>query len=309
MILSARRTDAAYERIGAEMDILQKIENGMPTFSKGQRAIAAYILEHYDKAAYMTALKLGSTVHVSESTVVRFAIELGLDGYPELQRSLRELIRTRLTTLQRIDIANERIGQDDIIDAVMNFDIEKMRTTLDCINRAAFESAVDNIVSARRVYIAGVRSSSALAMFLHHYLSLIFDDVRLINNTARSDIYEHLFRINENDVLIGISFPRYSKRLVEEMNFAKKKNAYTVAITDSETSPIAASADSVLVARSEMASFVDSLVAPMSVINAMIVAIGVRKQEEVRATFTALEDIWDEYDVYDKDRAGKDENK
>lgn len=281
---------------------------GMPTFSKGQKAIAAYILEHYDKAAYMTALKLGSTVHVSESTVVRFAIELGLDGYPELQRSLRELIRTRLTTLQRIDIANERIGDENILDTVMNFDIEKMRTTLDCIDRGAFERAVDEIISARRIYIAGVRSSSALAMFLHHYLSLIFDDVRFVNSTSRSQIYEQLLRIGDRDVMIGISFPRYSKSLVKEMEFAKSRNAKTIALTDSEASPIAACSETVLIARSEMASFVDSLVAPMSVINALIVAIGVRKQKEVKDTFLALEDIWDQNDVYDKDKSGKDKN-
>lgn len=282
------------------MDILQKIDSSMPGFSKGQKAIGKYILEHYDKAAYMTALKLGTTVHVSESTVVRFAIELGYDGYPDLQRSLRELIRTRLTSLQRIEITNDRIEEDEVLEKVMNLDIEKMKNTLDNIDKDAFNKAVDAIIGARNIYIIGVRSSASLASFLNFYLSLIFGSVKLVNSTSRSEIFEQLFRIGSEDVIIGISFPRYSKRIIQGMELAKKQNAKTIAITDSKYSPLAEFADHTLIARSEMASFVDSLVAPLSVINAMIVAIGKKKQEDVLNTFNRLEEVWDEFDVYNK---------
>ena len=282
------------------MDILQKIDASMPGFSKGQKAIGKYILEHYDKAAYMTALKLGTTVHVSESTVVRFAIELGYDGYPDLQRSLRELIRTRLTSLQRIEITNDRIEEDEVLEKVMNLDIEKMKNTLDNIDKTAFNNAVDAIIGARNIYIMGMRSSASLAVFMNFYLSLIFGNVKLVNSTSRSEIFEQLFRIGSEDVIIGISFPRYSKRIIQGMELAKQQKAKTIAITDSKDSPLAEFADHTLIARSEMASFVDSLVAPLSVINAMIVAIGKKKQEDVLNTFNRLEEVWDKFDVYNK---------
>ena len=282
------------------MDILQKIDASMPGFSKGQKAIGKYILEHYDKAAYMTALKLGTTVHVSESTVVRFAIELGYDGYPDLQRSLRELIRTRLTSLQRIEITNDRSEEDEVLEKVMNLDIEKMKNTLDNIDKTAFNNAVDAIIGARNIYIMGMRSSASLAVFMNFYLSLIFGNVKLVNSTSRSEIFEQLFRIGSEDVIIGISFPRYSKRIIQGMELAKQQNAKTIAITDSKDSPLAEFADHTLIARSEMASFVDSLVAPLSVINAMIVAIGKKKQEDVLNTFNRLEEVWDKFDVYNK---------
>lgn len=282
------------------MDILQKIEASMPGFSKGQKAIGNYILEHYDKAAYMTALKLGSTVHVSESTVVRFAIELGFDGYPDLQRSLRELIRARLTSLQRIDITNDRISDDEILEKVIELDIEKLRNTLATIDKNAFNAAVDAVLKAKRIYIMGMRSSSSLAVFMNFYLSLIFDDVRLISSTSRSEMFEQLFRIGPEDIVIGISFPRYSKRIIQGMEFAKEQKAHAIAITDSMDSPLAELADHTLIARSEMESFVDSLVAPLSVINALIVAIGKKKQIEVRDIFNRLEEVWDKFEVYNK---------
>ena len=282
------------------MDILQKIEASMSGFSKGQKAIGSYILEHYDKAAYMTALKLGSTVHVSESTVVRFAIELGFDGYPDLQRSLRELIRARLTSLQRIDITNDRISDDEILEKVVELDIEKLRNTLSTIDKNAFNAAVDEIIRAKRIYIMGMRSSSSLAVFMNFYLSLIFDDVRLISSTSRSEMFEQLFRIGPDDVVIGISFPRYSKRIIQGMEFAKEQKSHAIAITDSMDSPLAELADHTLIARSEMESFVDSLVAPLSVINALIVAIGKKKQVEVRDIFNRLEEVWDKFEVYNK---------
>lgn len=285
------------------MDILKKIESSMDKFSKGQRAIANYMLAHYEKAAYMTALKLGSEVNVSESTVVRFAIELGFDGYPDLQKSLRELIRARLTTLQRIEIANDRIGEGEILEKVVNFDVEKLKITLESIDKAAFDKAVDTVVSARKIFIMGVRSSASLAQFMNFYFTLMFDDVKLVSTTSRSEIFEQLFRIGPDDVIIGITFPRYSKRVINAMEFAKSRGAKTIALTDSVDSPIAEKSDCVLVARSDMVSFVDSLVAPLSIINAMTVAIGKKKEKELMDTFNELEDIWDKYDVYDK--AGK----
>lgn len=285
------------------MDILKKIEDSMDKFSKGQRAIANYMLSHYEKAAYMTALKLGSEVNVSESTVVRFAIELGFDGYPDLQKSLRELIRARLTTLQRIEIANDRIGEDEVLDKVVNFDIEKLKITLESVDKAAFDKAVDTVVSSRKIFIMGVRSSASLAQFMNFYFTMMFDDVKLVSTTSRSEIFEQLFRIGPDDVIIGITFPRYSKRVINAMEFAKSRGAKTIALTDSVDSPIAEKSDCVLVARSDMVSFVDSLVAPLSIINAMTVAIGKKKEKELMDTFNELEDIWDKYDVYDK--AGK----
>lgn len=282
------------------MDILQHIEASMDNFSKGQRAIARYMLEHYDKAAYMTALRLGTEVNVSESTVVRFAIELGFDGYPELQKSLREFIRTRLTTLQRIEIANDRIGDSDVLEKVVNLDIEKLKVTLESINKNDFNKAVDTVISARKIFIMGVRSSAPLAQFMDYYFRMIFDDVKLVSTQSRSEIFEQLFRAGEDDVVIGISFPRYSKRIISAMEFVKSRGVKTVALTDSPDAPIANIADSALIARSDMASFVDSLVAPLSVINAMTVAIGMKKKTELADVFNKLEEIWDKYDVYDK---------
>lgn len=281
-------------------DILTKIETMMPCFSKGQKLIANYMLEHYDKAAYMTASKLGAVVKVSESTVVRFANELGFDGYPELQRSLQELIRTKLTSVQRIEITNDRIGDGEVLAKILTGDIEKIRGTLEGLDPGAFDAAVDAILSAKHIYISGMRSASLLSGFLGYYFSLMFPDVRTVQATSSSEMFEQLFRIDKGDVFIGISFPRYSKRIINAIDYAKARGAVTVALTDSEASPLAAGADHLLIARSDMASFVDSYVAPLSVINALIVAISRKKQEEVSETFEKLEAVWEEYDVYAK---------
>jgi len=281
-------------------DILTKIETMMPEFSKGQKAIGRYMLEHYDKAAYLTASKLGSVVRVSESTVVRFAIELGFEGYPELQKSLQELIRTKLTSVQRMEITNDRIGDGEVLSKILAGDIDKIRTTLDRIDPAAFDAAVDAIINARHIYISGMRSASLLSGFLGYYFNLMFPDVRTVQATSSSEMFEQLFRIDRGDVFIGISFPRYSKRIIDAIDFAKSKGAVTVALTDSDTSPLARGADHLLIARSDMASFVDSYVAPLSVINALIVAVSKKKQQDVAETFEKLEAIWDEYDVYAK---------
>ena len=281
-------------------DILTVIQDNVHSFSKGQRKIASFILESYDKAAFMTASRLGQKVGVSESTVVRFAFELGYDGYPDMQRSLQKMIRNRLTTVQRIEVTNDRLGDQDLLSMVLQSDVEKIRQTLEELDRDSFYRAVDAIVAARKIYIIGVRSSAAIASFLHFYFNLIFDNVVLVSANTASETFESLLRVGEGDVVIGISFPRYSSRTVQALSFARDRRATTVAITDSETSPLAPISRYTLMARSDMASFVDSLVAPLSLVNALLVAVSQRKNDELARTFQNLEDIWDEYNVYEK---------
>ncbi len=281
-------------------DLLQHIKESVPALSKSQRAIGIYICEHYDKAAYMTASKLGALVGVSESTVVRFAGEMGFDGYPSLQQALRELIRTRLTAIQRVEITNDRIGNADVLDNVLNSDIEKIRNTLESISRTDFDRAVDMILSARTIYVAGARTSSSLASFLGFSLNLIFSNVYPVHASGGNEIFEQLLHVAEGDVVIAISFPRYSKRIINAVGYAKRSGAQIIALTDSAVSPIARHASVLLTAKSDMASFVDSLVAPLSVINALIVAISRKKKNELEEIFGRLEAIWHEYDVYDK---------
>ena len=281
-------------------DLLKHIEERMPSFSKGQKRIASYILEQYDKAAYITASKLSEIVGVSESTVVRFAIELGFDGYPDFQQSLQALMRNRLTSFQRMEVSNQLIGNGNVLEKVLVSDAERIRRTLDATDRNSFERAVEKIVSARNVYILGVRSSSYLAGFLNYYLRMIFDNVKLLQTTSGSELFEQLLPIGEGDVMIAISFPRYSKRVVTAVEFAKGRKANIISLTDSSLSPLASLADELLVAQSDMASFVDSLVAPLSIINSMIVALSRRKQEELDSRLRELETVWDRYEVYDK---------
>ena len=281
----------------AKQDLLTIIRERMPELSKGQKQIANYILAHYEKAAYMTASKLGSLVGVSESTVVRFAIELGFDGYPELQRSLQDLIRTKLTSFQRIEVANNLIGEGDMLEKVLNSDAERIRHTLDLVDREAFHTAIDKILSAHRIYIIGVRSSASLASFLSQNFQMIFDNVQFVQTTSGSEMFERIMRIGPGDVMIALSFPRYSKRTINAVEYAREAGANIIAITDSPLSPIAQYADQLLTAQSDMVSFVDSLVAPLSLINAMIAAVSMKKQEELDVLFRRLENIWDEYDV------------
>ena len=281
-------------------DLITKIQSELPGFSKGQKQIARFILEHYDKAAFMTASRLGVTVGVSESTVVRFATELGYDGYPHLQRALQEMIRNKLTSVQRMEVAGDRMGGRDVLQTVLHADTDMIRVTLDEIDRDAFQGAVDALVGAKRIYILGVRSSSALASFLGFYFNLLFENVTLVHTNSVSEIFEQVLRVGPGDVLFGISFPRYSKRTLSAMKYARDRGARVIALTDSQLSPLARVADHVLLARSDMASFVDSLVAPLSVINALIVAVGMSRRDEIEQTFNKLERIWEEYDVYEK---------
>ena len=281
-------------------DLMSKIQSGMSEFSKGQRSIARYIIEHYDKAAFMTASKLGATVGVSESTVVRFATELGYGGYPHLQKALQEMIRNKLTAVQRMEVTNDRMGNRDVLRAVLNSDIEKIRLTLDELDQETFNTVVEEILNTKHIYILGVRSSYALSSFIGFYFNLMFDNVRLVHTTSASEAFEQILRVGEGDVVLGISFPRYSRRTLQALEYARDSGATVIALTDSRLSPLSQTAHYTLIAKSDMASFVDSLVAPLSVINALIVALGMRKQQEVSDIFNKLETIWDEYQVYEK---------
>ena len=281
-------------------DLTEILSRAMPTLSKGQKRIANYIIEHPEEAAYLTASKLGATVGVSESTVVRFAIELGFGGYPEMHRVLQESLQKRLTSVQRVRVANDRIPDESILDSVLMRDAEQVRATLDSIDREAFSRAVEDILSAKKIYIIGLRSSAALAEFFNYYLELIFHNVHLVRNTGGSELFEQLMKMEDGDVIVAISFPRYSSRVVNAVDFAKSKGARVVAITDSEASPIASGAHATLTSKSNMVSFADSLVAPLSVINALIAAIGKKKQAEISETLESLEKVWDEYNVYNK---------
>ena len=281
-------------------DLMSKIQSGMSEFSKGQRSIARYIIEHYYKAAFMTASKLGATVGVSESTVVRFATELGYGGYPHLQKALQEMIRNKLTAVQRMEVTNDRMGNRDVLRAVLNSDIEKIRLTLDELDQETFNTVVEEILNAKHIYILGVRSSYALSSFIGFYFNLMFDNVRLVHTTSASEAFEQILRVGEGDVVLGISFPRYSRRTLQALEYARDSGATVIALTDSRLSPLSQTAHYTLIAKSDMASFVDSLVAPLSVINALIVALGMRKQQEVSDIFNKLETIWDEYQVYEK---------
>jgi len=283
------------------------IQTKFSRLSKGQKLIAEYILKHYDKAAFMTAAKLGASVGVSESTVVRFANQLGYEGYPELQKALQELIKNKLTTAQRIELSNDFIIPNNALKGVLKSDIENIRATMEKINYEAFESTVNSILNSKKIYIVGLRSSAALADFLGFYLNLILDNVKIVSY-GMSDIFEQMLTLGEGDCVIGIGFPRYAMRTVETLNYAKSRGADVVAITDSVLSPLATKADYVLIAESNMASFVDSLVAPLSVINALIIAVGLKEKDKISKTFTELEQVWQEYQIYSY-KSNKDINK
>ena len=283
-----------------ETDILSTIQNKLDSFSKGQKRIATFILESYDKAAFMTAGKLGRTVGISESTVVRFAAELGYDGYPGMQKILQEMVRNKLTSVQRIGVINDLLGSQDVISMVLQADAEKVSMTEQALDRVAFHGAVDAILKAKNVYIVGVRSSATLAAFLNFYLRNMMDNIKMVESTAISEMFEQLVHVGAEDVVIGISFPRYSTRTVKAMQFCLDSGAKVIAITDSDTAPAAKKATFALVAQSEMVSIVDSLVAPMSLINALIVSIGMKRETDLSKTYAELERMWEEYEVYER---------
>lgn len=285
-----------------ERDLFVKIEQQMTKMSKGHKLIANYILSHYDKAAFMTAQKLGKSVGVSESTVVRFASELGFDGYPALQRALQDLMRNKLTAVQRIEVTSDHMTRDNVLDRVLSLDIERIRKTLDTTSKEDFNRAVEKIINCNAIYIIGARSAAPLASFLNYYFTMIFPNVRLIRNTTTSEIFEQVMHIGKGDVIIGISFPRYSKHTAKILEYANNNGANVIAITDSVDSPLAQYADNLLLAKSDMASFVDSLVAPLSLINALIAAVSISDVDKISKSFERLEQIWEQYDVYEKNK-------
>ncbi len=287
--------------MGNKNELLKKIEDKYLKLSKGQKKLADYIRADYDKAVFLTAAKMGKMVGVSESTVVRFAVALGYKGYPDFQKDLEELVRTKLNSIQRMEVTYGRVGQGEILHSVLQSDIEKIKLTMETIDHAAFELAVDTILNARRVYIIGIRSCAPLASFLSFYLNLIRQDVTAVNTNSSSEIFEQLIRIEEEDVIVGISFPRYSMRTLKALEFASNRKAKVITLTDSVHSPMTLYSSCNLIARSDMASIVDSLVAPLSVVNALVVALCMKKQKEVIQTLEHLEEIWDEYQVYSKD--------
>lgn len=272
----------------------------LPKLSKGHKKIAEYILNHYDKAAFMTASKLGNIVGVSESTVVRFATELGFEGYPEMQRALKEFTSNKLTTVQRMNVMNDQLAGEDVLGRVLNFDIDQIRKTLEEIDRDEFYTTVDALVNAKNIYVIGARSASVLARFIVFYFNIMCDNVKIIHTTSTSEMFEQILNIGEGDIMIGVSFPRYSKHTVKAFRYAHENGAKVIAITDSKASPLAKYADHLLLAHSDMSSFADSIVAPMSLINALISAVGMKKQEYVQHNFERLEQIWDEYEVFEK---------
>lgn len=282
------------------MDIAQRIRSSYTKLSKGQKKIATAVLMDYDKIAYLTAGRLGHRVGVSEATVVRFAAELGYDGYGEFQHAMQELVRTRLTLNQRIDITKERMLRGDIIENVMAQDMNKIKHTFEHLDRNAFFGAADAILGAKKMYVLGARSSDALAQLLSYNLSLIYDNVHHVRPMSNAEIFEQMFTIGEGDVLIAFSFPRYSSKMVSAVKYAKDKGATVIVFTDSNISPIADHADHLLLAQGDMASFMDSFVAPISIINALIIHITHKREREIRNRFDELEAVWEEYGVYTK---------
>lgn len=277
-------------------ELIQRLNHSGKKLSKSHRRIAECIVSHYDKVVFMTASRLGEYVGVSESTVVRFAAALGYSGYPQLQKALQELIRHRLTAAQRFEMTSD-MDHSQVLNKVLKADIQNIRSTLDEIDLSAFEQAIDMIIQARAIYVMGLRASAPIAEFFAHYLKFIFPNVRVVTSGV-SDVFEQLSRIGEGDLLIGISFPRYTSRSIEAMGFARQQGAALIAITDGPLSPLHSTADVCLMAKSDMSSFVDSFAAPLSLINALIVALGQRRRSEVSDYFEKMERIWSEYDVY-----------
>ena len=282
-----------------KQDVLALVESKAQSFSKGQKLIARYLTESYDKAAFMTANRLAKTVGVSESTVVRFAMELGYDGYPCMQKAMQEMVVNRLTSVQRIEVATDRIGNQDILSMVLQSDIEKLRKTGETLDRGEFQAAVDALLNARRIYIIGVRSVAPLVNFLGYYLNYMFDNVQMVTDGGTSALFERIVGVQDGDAVIAFSFPRYSTSTAKGAQYCRSTGATVIGITDSRLSPLGQNCDHVLLAKSDMVSLVDSLVAPLSVINALIVALATKRQKALSETFNQLEKLWEEHNVYE----------
>lgn len=292
--------DTSGKVINMNEDILSVLKSLTPTFSKGQRRIAAYITEAYDKAAFMTASKLGKTVGVSESTVVRFAVELGYDGYPSMQKALQEMVLNRLTSVQRIGVTNDRLGDQDVVSVVLQSDADKLRQTQETLDREAFRNAVAAILKARRIYILGTRSASVLVNFLGYYLNYMFDNVHMITTSGAGEMFEKLVNVGAEDTVIACSFPRYSTATTKSVQYCRSAGATVIGLTNTVMSPLGQNSDYVLVAKSDMVSLVDSLVAPLSVVNALVVALAAARENELARTFDTLERVWEDYNIYEK---------
>lgn len=282
-------------------DVITRINKAGRKFSKGQKLLADYILKNYERAVFMSAAKLGQAVGVSESTVSRFAVILGYDGFPKFHEALEEVVKNKLNAVQRLEMTHDRINQENVIKTVLQSDAEKIRTTMEQIDQDAFNRAVETILKAKTIYIVGVRSSAPLASFLAFYLNYVFTQVKLIESNSMGEMFEKLIHMEAEDVIIGISFPRYSLSTIRALEFAKNKNTTIITITDSLKSPLTQYADCNLTANSDMASVVDSLVAPMSVINALIVAIFLKRQDTVFQTLASMEEMWRDYHIYEVD--------
>lgn len=281
-------------------DILAVMQNRMPTFSKGQKRIAAYIFEDYNKAAFMTASSLGKVVGVSESTVVRFAMELGFEGYPAMQKAMQEMLLNRLTSAQRLEIAHEQIGDQDIITSVLQSDADKIRQTAESVNRDDFSAAVEAILNAKEIYLLGARSAAALADFAGYYMKYMFKHIHVVTTTGGGEMLERLINVEKGDVVLAFSFPRYSTATVKGAQFCHSVGATVISVTNSNTSPLALCSDHVLVAKSDMVYFADSLVAPLSMVDALLVALASRKEMVLEKNFDTLEHLWEEYHIYEK---------
>ena len=281
-------------------DILSILQSRMPEFSKGQRNLARYILESYDKAAFMTAARLGKAVGVSESTVVRFAVELGYDGYPNMQKAMQEMVVNRLTSVQRIEVANDRIGDQDVVSTVLQADMDRLRRSQDLVDRDEFRASVEALLKAKRIYVLGVRSAAPLANFLGYYLNYMFRNVHIVTASGSSEMFERIVGVGAEDAVIAYSFPRYSTTTAKGAQYCRSTGATVIGLTDSRLSPLGQNCDHVLLSKSDMVSLVDSLVAPLSLTNALIVALAARREKELAATFDSLEHIWEEYNVYEK---------
>mgnify|MGYP003292994672 CR=1 FL=1 len=302
MAVSDRRGNPRVERerYTVRENVLHKIRMNMDGFSKGQKRIANYILDNYDKAAFMTAAKLGTTTQVSESTVVRFASELGYDGYPEMQKALQEIIRGKLTSVQRMQVSRNQMEGSDILGHVMQRDADSIRAAIEGVDREEFSRVVDKLLKAEHIYILGVRSSSFLAGYLNFYFHLIFKNVIFVQNTAAGEIYEQMIHIGPGDVLVGISFPRYSKMVIHAVEMAHERGADVVAITDSQMSPLYPLATAALLVGCDAISFVDSMAAPLSLLNALILAVGRERMEDASHTFMEMEKLWEKYSIFGK---------
>ncbi|MDR0943493.1 MAG: MurR/RpiR family transcriptional regulator [Ruminococcus sp.] len=280
------------------MNIFELIKENYAKMSKGQKKIADFITGNYTKASYLTAAKLGELTGVSESTVVRFAFELGFEGYPEMVTAIRDYTGSKLTTIERISVMNDQIGADDAFEKILAMDIEKLKKTLDTADKKDFYKAVDTLCGAQNIYVIGARSAAVLARSATFSFTLIFESVKLVHTTSTSEMFEQILPIGKTDVMIGMTFPRYSKHTVNAMKFAKESGAKVIGLTDSTLSPVAEFSDSVLIAKSNLTSFADSLVAPMSVLNALIVAVGIRKRDYVEENYKRMEEIYEQYEVY-----------